>query len=562
MIDTMEAALLPVSPICRFLSISAPAYPLGQGHTIAQCESFFLLKVPSLLLIKYCAIRTSSVFGIALRKKSMIMKMLHPVVPKRALNPVIPLWLRLSLPIAVLAAFLSLFSFLFLNQWKMDLTLSGEAVQTIEAGSEYQDPGAEAVLYGSRFFRDGVSVPVSVSGGIDPRRLGENQITYKARKLFWSARLQRTVIVQDTVAPVITLEQSPEGSPPPTQPYIEEGFTAYDSFEGDLTEKVTRREEDGVIYYTVSDSSGNETTVHRDILCDTTPPELTLLGSSTVTMDAGEPYEEPGWTAVDRFDGDLAEMVSVKGSVDIYASGSYTLTYEVADSAGNSTSLQREVIVQPKPQSDVVTPSGKIIYLTFDDGPGPHTRRLLDILKKYNVKATFFTCNTGYTSLIADEYNEGHSVAIHSASHIYSKIYASKAAYFADLQKQSDIIYNKTGIRTTLVRFPGGSSNTVSRKYCSGIMTALSRSLTDQGYQYFDWNVLSGDAGETESTDEVYRNVIRGVQRQDVSVVLQHDIMGFSVDAVERIIIWGLKNGYTFLPLDATSPAPHQTIAN
>ena len=183
------------------------------------------------------------------------------------------------------------------------------------------------------------------------------------------------------------------------------------------------------------------------------------------------------------------------------------------------------------------------------------------MLAKYNVKATFFIVNTSYTDTITRELREGHSVGIHSATHSYETIYASEEAYFADLQKVQDVITALSGKPTTLVRFPGGSSNTVSR-FNPGIMTRLTQALTDTGYQYFDWNVSSGDAGETTSTDKVFENVISGIQSHDVSVVLQHDIKGFSVAAVERIIVWGLANGYTFLPLDATSPTAHHRVNN
>ena len=164
--------------------------------------------------------------------------------------------------------------------------------------------------------------------------------------------------------------------------------------------------------------------------------------------------------------------------------------------------------------------------------------------------------------MIAKEAAAGHTVAIHSASHNYQQIYSSVDAYFDDLNEMSDIIYSQTGSRPTLVRFPGGSSNSVSRKYCKGIMTELAKDVTDQGYKYYDWNVSSGDAGETTSTSEVYQNVINGIKSHNVSVVLQHDIKSFSVDAVESIIQWGLANGYTFLPLTTSSPDVHHGINN
>ena len=86
--------------------------------------------------------------------------------------------------------------------------------------------------------------------------------------------------------------------------------------------------------------------------------------------------------------------------------------------------------------------------------------------------------------------------------------------------------------------------------------------MVNRGFRYFDWNVDSNDAGGAKSAAEVYENVISGVQRQRVSVVLQHDIKGFSVNAVEQIIQWGLENGYTFLPLGSDSPTAAHDVRN
>ena len=124
-----------------------------------------------------------------------------------------------------------------------------------------------------------------------------------------------------------------------------------------------------------------------------------------------------------------------------------------------------------------------------------------------------------------------------------------------------DVIVAQTGKETSLLRFPGGSSNTVSN-ITPGLMTTLTQEVQNRGYQYFDWNVSSGDAGETTDTDQVVKNVISGIQSHNVSVVLQHDIKEFSVDAVEKIIQWGLNNGYTFLPLNYDSPPAHHHINN
>ncbi|MBR1802043.1 polysaccharide deacetylase [Candidatus Saccharibacteria bacterium] len=211
-----------------------------------------------------------------------------------------------------------------------------------------------------------------------------------------------------------------------------------------------------------------------------------------------------------------------------------------------------------------VPPSGaKIVYLTFDDGPGPYTEKLLDVLKKYNVKATFFvTCNrANYRNMIKRAYEEGHAIGLHTCSHNYAKVYANDGAYFDDLNDVAGMVKNLTGQETKLVRLPGGSSNTVSAKYSRGIISRITKKLGEEGYVYFDWNVASGDAGNTTSSDVVYNNVTKKL-RGDYSVVLQHDIKGFSVDAVEGIIKFGQKYGFTFKALDMNSPTAHHRVNN
>lgn len=304
----------------------------------------------------------------------------------------------------------------------------------------------------------------------------------------------------------------------------------------------------------------------RDIVyCDPVPPELTLHGDASISITAGDTFKDPGATALDNCDGDLTDRITVSGKVDVYRAGTYTLTYRVHDSYGNTAEAIRTVRVkakpQPKPQPNDPVPGDKVIYLTFDDGPGKYTRQLLEVLKKYNIKATFFVVNTKYVDIIKEIAAQGHSIGVHSVSHDYQAIYASEEAYFADLHKMEEIIAAKTGIRTTLIRFPGGSSNTVSR-FNPGIMSRLTKAVADQGYQYFDWNVNSDDAVGSKTTEKVYNNVIDGIKKHNVSVVLQHDIKGYSVDAVEKIIIWGLENGYTFLPLNPGSPGAHHGINN
>ena len=457
-----------------------------------------------------------------------------------------------------------------INQFRLELTLNGEEQMILEYGQSYEEPGAAARFYGTRLIPDGVEVDVRTEGIVDEQRLGTYRIRYGASHERWHAERIRTVEIIDSVPPRIWLAETPGSYVIPGDTYREEGFMARDNYDGDLTDRVKKTVLKDKIIYEVEDSSGNEAKVIRNIVYyDPVPPVIYLEGDSEITLKAGQTYEEPGYSASDNCDGNLTGQVQISGSVDTDKPGTYQLIYYVEDRYGNSDTEVREIRVKEKPkpkpaakpQQNQVTPSGKVIYLTFDDGPSAHTEQLLEILKKYDVKATFFVVKTGYSHLIDDIVAQGHSVAAHTYSHDYRKIYASEEAYFQDLQKILNLIEDRSGVDTKLLRFPGGSSNTISG-FNEGIMSRLTHEVVNRGYRYFDWNVDSNDAGGAKTAQKVYENVINGVQRQRVSIVLQHDIKGYSVEAVEMIIQWGLENGYSFRALDENSPTAAHDIRN
>ena len=482
-------------------------------------------------------------------------------------------WLLAALGVTVLAASVAAMALLQPKQEKEYITiaLEGERAQTIAVGESFADPGASALYYCAD--KEPVAVEVTAAGTVDPGKVGTYVLTYTARWKDCLGTAYRQIKVTDAIPPVITLVENPETYTLPGHAYAEEGFAATDNYDGDLTARVTRKDRTDHIIYTVKDSSGNQTTVTRTVrFNDPIPPELKLRGSAKITLTAGGSFRDPGWEATDNCDGDLSAKVTVSGSVNTMIPGTYVLTYTVQDAYQNVAKAERTVVVAerpPQPENiivplpDIVLPEGeRFIYLTFDDGPSSHTPRLLDVLKKYNVKATFFVVNTYFTDTLKRIADEGHTVAIHTASHKYNEIYRSEDAYFADLYRMQDIIKAHTGQTSTILRFPGGSSNSVSKKYNKGIMTRLSQQVKERGFRYFDWNVPSGDTDGAKTDQEVYERVINGVQKHKYSVVLQHDIKGYSVDAVESIIIWGLNNGYTFLPLTMDSPVCEHKINN
>lgn len=196
----------------------------------------------------------------------------------------------------------------------------------------------------------------------------------------------------------------------------------------------------------------------------------------------------------------------------------------------------------------------KVIYLTFDDGPGPYTERLLDYLAQYDVKATFFVTNQSprYRYVLKKIVDDGHAIGVHSYTHSWS-IYSGVNSYMSDFNKMHDLIFKETGVDTKLFRFPGGTSNTVSRSYSRGIMTTLASQMTKSGYYYFDWNVDCGDTSGY-SASKIAQTTINQIKGKRTSIVLMHDLKKNTVNAIKTIIEYGLKNGYEFWVLDENSP--------
>lgn len=444
----------------------------------------------------------------------------------------------------------------------LEIHMHGSQNVKQEYTSAYTDPGAEAVLTSSIWKQLRWTLPVQTSDLVAADTVGAYGVVYRAEFLWLSATQARVVQIVDTQAPTITFTEDAADFILPGQEYAGDGFQAYDDYDGDISHLVTWELQGEKLVYSVKDSSGNVATAFRVIqFDDPIPPQLELKGEAEQEIYLGRPYEEPGFSATDNFDGDMTGKVVVDGVVDTLTKGEYSVTYTVTDTFGNTASAVRKVTVSAAPQPETVIPEGKVIYLTFDDGPSKHTKKLLEILRKYDVKATFFVVDTPYVNLLPEIVADGHAIGVHTGSHVYQDIYASEKAFFEDFKTIHSRIQELTGVTTTLMRFPGGSSNRVSA-FNPGIMTRLTRLVTDYGLQYFDWNVDSMDATQAQSAQEVVQRVISGVGNRSCAVVLQHDLFEFSVEAVEQIIQWGQENGYRFLPLDPSSPKEHQTVMN
>ncbi len=433
------------------------------------------------------------------------------------------------------------------------IDLKGNKVISINYKEKYKEKGYEASFFGKNISKD-----VKVSSNVNSKKLGTYEIVYKVKEGIFSRKVVRKVVVEDLEKPEISLVSKEDIYVCPGEEYKEEEFKALDNYDGDLTKKVKVKKEKDKITYTVKDKAGNKEEVSRKILYeDKTKPEIKLEGSNPIYIFVGDSYEEAGFSALDNCDNDISKDVKVDGKVDSTDAGEYTLKYSVKDKAGNENVVERKVIVSEK------TKNGSV-YLTFDDGPKAGTTNvILDILKEEGVKATFFVTNGGPDELIKRIYDEGHTVALHTASHNYSIVYASVDAYFNDLYTVQDRVKRITGYEAKIIRFPGGSSNTVSRKYQVGIMSTLTKEVVNRGFRYYDWNVSSGDAEPGNHTaSEIVGNVKSSLSKNRANVVLMHDIKTYTRDALRDIIHYGKENGYHFEKITMSTEMVTQRVNN
>lgn len=226
--------------------------------------------------------------------------------------------------------------------------------------------------------------------------------------------------------------------------------------------------------------------------------------------------------------------------------------------------LEKKLGAKPPPQSSSPAPgrssfyianypSGKVAYLTFDDGPSHNTQKILDILDEYKVKATFFV-NGNRSPFGHQMYKEivgrGHALGNHTFSHNYSTIYSSVNHFFEDFYQLENELYQVVGFKPKLVRFPGGSNNQVSRQFGGQtIMYEIAWEMLNRGYVYFDWNVDSRDAQvRVQDKQVIVDSVLKGSANLQAAIILMHDSAPktTTVEALPEIIEGLKKQGFRF----------------
>jgi len=203
--------------------------------------------------------------------------------------------------------------------------------------------------------------------------------------------------------------------------------------------------------------------------------------------------------------------------------------------------------------------NSKVVYLTFDDGPTKYTPEILKILDEHDILATFFVVgNREHTHFMSDIVERGHAIGLHSYNHDFDQIYRSKEAFIEDLSKIDKIVFEQTGVRSNIMRFPGGSS--VTRGAAKTIMAQLKDEVASMGYQFFDWNCDSRDKmGAKTASTALSKIKDASKDAGDIVIVLMHDTEKITAQYLPGVIQHFKALGYDFLPLCPASPAIHHT---
>lgn len=466
---------------------------------------------------------------------------------------------RLYIPICVFSFLLVsvvIFNYYYEEMHTVKVKINGDKHVYLSVNSKYEDAGVILKDNGENAKPDDIVINSNIE-----EKLGEYEVnyivTYKDKKY----ETKRLVTVIDDVAPVIYVNNNKVLSTTCGNDLKNNLiYEAIDNIDGVITNKVEVLEEEDKYVLTVKDTSGNKSSV--SVLKDVdglNNYRLELNGKLVNYVLKDTEYVDEGALLTDICGNSIDGDILIDGSVDTSKVGLHTIKY----SYGENLSAIRFVYVYEKSNYNVKTFNDeKVVYLTFDDGPGKYTETLLDILKKYNVKATFFVTGQfkSYIPLIERENSEGHVVAVHTYTHNWD-VYRSYENYISDFKKMSDTIYEYTGKRSEIFRFPGGVSNTISKGKSKGIMGYLSNKMLEDGYEYFDWNVDSEDAAGATSS-QIYKNVTTGIANRNYSVVLMHDIKEPTINAIEKIINYCIDNGYTFDTLSKDSTSVHHHVNN
>ena len=407
---------------------------------------------------------------------------------------------------------------------------------------------------------------IQIKNFVDSSTLGQYTIEYQ----YYQKKFVLVVFVDDTMKPKfdtkrICILKGDTLSPDRLVENIQDDSKTTVSFD---KEYIFDEVKTYTVKVTVKDAYGNKETKTTYVLVEEKDIQApTLEGMSKIIILIGEQIDlKKDVYITDNHDLN-PEYIIDDSSVNIRKTGEYEVYYITKDKSGNEQTYTRYVeVLSQYSNRDTISDGIKTCYLTFDDGPSPNTKMILDILDKYGIKATFFVAGTSPKDYhyIRESYQRGHAIGLHTYSHNYELIYSSLKNYLKDLNQIKEVVYQQTGEYARIMRFPGGSSNLVSKKYNIGIMKRLTRKVIDLGYQYFDWSSINGDGEGIKTINELKKKSIEEIGDKEDIMFLMHDSANReeTVKALPAIIEYLKKKDYEFKVIEEKSPTFHHTIQN
>lgn len=407
---------------------------------------------------------------------------------------------------------------------------------------------------------------IEIISHVNNRKIGQYNIIYKYNK----RQFKLTVYIDDTSSPIVEVQNKKILINTTVHP-----MSLIKSIEDDSMVNVRFKEDyvfDEAKTYRVTliieDSFKNITEKNTYVLVeekDSDAPTISSLEKMTILMDDDIDLKK-GVSIKDDFD-NYPSLLIDDSSLNIHKIGEYEVYYIVEDASKNKATYTRIVEVLSRYDDRPALSDGiKTCYLTFDDGPSINTPLILDILNNYGIKATFFVTGTSPKDFmyIKEAYLDGHKIGLHSYNHDYEYIYKSLKNYIQDLNKIKEEVYKVIGIYPSIIRFPGGSSNLVSKKYNTGIMKRLTKKVIDLGYQYYDWSSINGDGENIQTVSGLIKKAKEEVKDKEDIMFLMHDSASCvnTVKALPKILDYLIKEGYSFELIDDSSPTFHHTVQN
>lgn len=407
---------------------------------------------------------------------------------------------------------------------------------------------------------------IQIDNQVDNGKLGEYQILYSYHQKVFALTVyiddmlppqfetqNKTILINEKVSPKELVKNIEDDSK--TKVYFPKEYV----FDKEKTYKVV---------VVVEDSYGNKTEKNAYVQVqakDEQPPVVS--GLTPITLLIGDEIDLKKDVVVKDNHDDSPTLTIDDSQLNIRKIGEYEVYYHVKDVSGNEDTFTRKVeVLSQYDNREAIKDGIKTCYLTFDDGPSQNTKEILDILDEYQIKATFFVTGTSpqHFHYIKEAYQKGHTIGLHTYSHDYEYIYSSLKNYISDLNKIKDVVYQQIGKNVDFIRFPGGSSNLVSKKYNDGIMTRLTKKVIDLGYQYYDWTSINGDGEGIKTVEGLKKKAIEEIGDQEDIMFLMHDsgTQENTVKALPDILDYLIEKGYVFQVLDKTSPTFHHHVQN